>query len=950
MSVESIPVELVGRRTTPYSTPYTQAILVVPDLTPPLRAQDAAKPPRVAWGRLHPPTPGLKLGRARAMSDVPRSRTSLHNTDGDERGQNGRVINRKINTRKRARCTRNELQKNERLSSKVGGSTPMSVESIPVELVGRRTTPYSTPYTQAILVVPDLTPPLRAQDAAKPPRVAWGRLHPPTPGLKVVYDQCTLESIAERFDCHPERDATEEACRARGCCWRNAVLGPDIPSCFYPKDYVGYRVESIASHDEGVRIKLTRQTPSGIDDDVQSVDVSVVYYDRDSIVDSTRERFVPPLPEIPAKTFKGRRDYVVNATQCGSLSVHRLDDHNTALFNANLSRLVFTEYFLQLSTLMPSDVVYGLGEQWTALRRSVDWKRYYLFTRDGSPRPNSNLYGAHPFYVALETDGSSHGIYLHNINFIEVLLQPTPAGTFRSLGGVLDFFVFAGPTPGQVVQQYQRVVGFPAMPPYWALGFHLCRYGYRTLNKTREVMENNIRAGIPLDVQWNDIDYMKNWNDFTYDKHTYAGLPDFVAKVHEGGRHYVMIFDPGVSGSEIPGTYPPFDEGLEMDVFVKNVTSGIVYAKVWNYVSTVFPDFTHPNSSRYWTRQFRKFHDVVPFDGAWIDMNEPSNFYNGHENGCPRDQKVERPPYVPGPDPLCIRTLCMSDQHYASSHYNLHSVYSQLEARATYRPVRRGRDEVQRMSNVRGAHSIPERHDCDFLSFGMYGIPLAGADICGFAGNTTVELCARWQVLGAFYPFSRNHNEYSCEDQDPYSMGPEVVLATKNSLTVRYALLPYLYTLFYRSHVYGETVARPLFFEFPEDPRTHDIDEQFMWGSALLISPALYQGQTKVEAYVPRGTWYDIYDGGRFEQSAGGYRYFPAPIDKANVLVRGGHVVPMQEPAATTTVSVSLVTLLDAAQDHKYSVYNFTLAETLRIFDIAQFMDEDFSIAWFAES
>lgn len=855
-------------------------------------------------------------------------------------------------------------------------------------------------------------------------------------------DRCTFGSIAERFDCHPERNATEEACRARGCCWRNAMLEPHIPSCFYPKDYVGYRVERIASHDDGVRIKLTRQAPSGIDDDVQSVDVSVVYYDRDSvritIVDSTRERFVPPLPEIPAKTFKGRRDYVVNATQCGSLSVHRLDDHNTALFNANLSRLVFTEYFLQLSTLMPSDVVYGLGEQWTALRRSVDWKRYYLFTRDGSPRPNSNLYGAHPFYVALETDGSSHGIYLHNINFIEVLLQPTPAATFRSLGGVLDFFVFAGPTPGQVVQQYQRVVGFPAMPPYWALGFHLCRYGYRTLNKTREVMENNIRAGIPLDVQWNDIDYMKNWNDFTYDKDTYAGLPDFVAKVHEGGRHYVMIFDPGVSGSEMPGTYPPFDEGLEMDVFVKNVTGGIVYAKVWNYVSTVFPDFTHPNSSRYWTRQFRKFHDVVPFDGAWIDMNEPSNFYNGHENGCPRDQKVERPPYIPGPDPLCIRTLCMSDQHYVSSHYNLHSVYSQLEARATYRAlveIHQKRPFIisRATSSGQGAWSGHWSGDIEsswedmrlsipnFLSFGMYGIPLAGADICGFAGNTTVELCARWQVLGAFYPFSRNHNEYSCQDQDPYSMGPEVVLATKNSLTVRYALLPYLYTLFYRSHVYGETVARPLFFEFPEDPRTHDIDEQFMWGSALLISPALYQGQTKVEAYVPRGTWYDIYDGGRFEQSAGGYRYFPAPIDKANVLVRGGHVVPMQEPAATTTVSrknpIWLFVAprdqkaqgtmywddgesLDAAQDHKYSVYNFTLAEavltvrhvtrgsnvtltlggatvtgvevrphsvaivggrplafsyseaqqTLRIFDIAQFMDEDFSIAWFAES
>ncbi|XP_065281573.2 lysosomal alpha-glucosidase-like isoform X1 [Dermacentor albipictus] len=852
--------------------------------------------------------------------------------------------------------------------------------------------------------------------------------------------QCSLRSIADRFNCHPEHNATEKACHARGCCWRSgAVEGSDVPLCFFPKDYLGYRVVGIASHDEGVRIKLSRQTPSGIDDDVQTVDVGVVYYDRDTvritIVDTTRERFVPPLPEIPTRTFKGRRDYIVNASDCGVLSVHRLDEHNTTLFSANLSRLVFTDYFLQLSTLMPTDLVYGLGEQWTSLRRSVDWRRYYLFTRDGWPRPNINLYGAHPFYVALERGGSSHGIYLHNSNFIEVLLQPTSAATFRTLGGMLDFFVFAGPSPGHVVQQYQRVVGFPTMPPYWALGFHLCRYGYGTLNRTREIMEKNIQAGIPLDIQWNDIDYMDSLNDFTYDKDNYADLPDFVAKVHEGGRHYVMIFDPGVSGSEMPGTYPPLDEGLQMGVFVKNVTGGIVYAKVWNKVSTVFPDFTHPNSTRYWTRQFRRFHDTVPFDGAWIDMNEPSNRYDGHKDGCPRDQRVERPPYVPGHDPLSIHTLCMSDQHYLSSHYNVHSVYSQLEARATHRALVETRQKrpfiISRSTSPgQGAWSGHWSGDIqsswedlrlsipNVLSFGMYGIPLSGADICGFQGNTTVELCARWQVVGAFYPFARNHNSLSSKDQDPYSMGPEVVRATRIALTVRYAMLPYLYTLFYRSHVYGETVARALFFEFPEDPRTYDIEEQFMWGSALLISPALHKAQTEVEAYVPRGTWYDLNDGRRFEQPSGGFHYFSAPMDKVNILVRGGHLVPMQEPSVTTTMSrknpIWLFVApddqkkaqgamywddgesLDAVQKQAYSMYNFTLAKNLltvnhvnrgsndtltfggaivtgvdeqprsvrivggrplkfyyshvdqmlRIFDIAQPMDEDFSITW----
>ncbi|KAL3207319.1 hypothetical protein MRX96_052700 [Rhipicephalus microplus] len=125
---------------------------------------------------------------------------------------------------------------------------------------------------------------------------------------------------------------------------------------------------------------------------------------------------------------------------------------------------------------------------------------------------------------------------------MEALLQPTPAVTFRALGGVFDFFVFVGPTPSKVVQQYQRVVGFPAMPPYWSLGFHLCRYGYESLNNTRAVMQNNMLDGIPLDAQWNDIDSMERRNGFTYDTEAFAGLPEFVREVHAGGRRYILIF------------------------------------------------------------------------------------------------------------------------------------------------------------------------------------------------------------------------------------------------------------------------------------------------------------------------------------------------------------------------------------------------------------------------
>ena len=111
--------------------------------------------------------------------------------------------------------------------------------------------------------------------------------------------------------------------------------------------------------------------------------------------------------------------------------------------------------------------------------------------------------------------------------------------------------------------------------------------------------------------------------------------------------------------------------------------------------------------------------------------------------------------------------------------------------------------------------------------------------------DTTPELCKRWLQAGAFYTFSRSHNEISVQvEQDPGVWAenghPEVTDAARNALNVRYKLLPYLYTLFYRSHVFGEMVTRSLAFEYPTDKVALDVHEQFMWGSSMIISPFLY--------------------------------------------------------------------------------------------------------------
>lgn len=93
--------------------------------------------------------------------------------------------------------------------------------------------------------------------------------------------------------------------------------------------------------------------------------------------------------------------------------------------------------------------------------------------------------------------------------------------------------------------------------------------------------------------------------------------------------------------------------------------------------------------------------------------------------------------------------------------------------------------------------------------------------------------------LGSFYPFMRSHNDNESKDQDPASFSYEIQKIMRESLNIRYQLLPYMYTLFYQSHAFGQTVVRPLLFEFPSDLNTHSIDRQYLFGPALLISPVL---------------------------------------------------------------------------------------------------------------
>lgn len=757
---------------------------------------------------------------------------------------------------------------------------------------------------------------------------------PPPPVAK-----CDVIDNNQKFDCHPQTGANQKACEERGCCWAepkedinltvtNVNTTISVPHCYYPKDYALYKFVNLTVADFGATgyMKAVYSSPYPKDKQILKIDIK---YETETrlhikIYDPVIKRYEPPYPEVPimesaAKNIQYQVD--IDKNKIGFTVVRKSD--NKSIFDClNVGGFTYADQFLQLSAKLPTNFIYGLGEHRTNFLLDTNWQSLTFFNHDQPPTAQSNLYGSHPFYLAVEPNGKSSGVLLLNSNAMDIILQPSPAVTYRTIGGILDFYFFIGPTPSDVIEQFTELVGRPIIPPYWSLGFHLCRFGYNSLNNTKDILEKNQAVGIPLDVQWNDIDYMDKRNDFTYDTVNYKGLRKFVDNLHKDGLHYVVIMDPGISASEPKGTYPPYDEAIADDILVKDHTGqNPIIGKVWNRNLTAFPDFTNPKTVKYWINQIsRQQREQFKYDGLWIDMNEPSNFVDGSVSGCP-DDPLENPPYVPGVvgGKLTSHTLCMTAKHYIGQHYDVHNIFGLSEAVVTSFALTQITNKrpfvISRSTFVgQGKYSGTWTGDnyatwndmyqsiSDILNMNIFGIPLVGADICGFQKNTTVQLCQRWHQLGAFYPFSRNHNSIDCDAQDPVSLGTDVVNSARKALIIRYTLLPYLYTLFWQAHIKGDTVARPLFFEFPSDAETYKIDKQFLWGPALHIIPVLTEGMSYVKGYLPKSRWFDYYSGKEIINK-NVYITFPAPADTIPLLIRGGYILPTQIPAATTTLS-----------------------------------------------
>lgn len=468
----------------------------------------------------------------------------------------------------------------------------------------------------------------------------------------------------------------------------------------------------------------------------------------------------------------------------------------------------------------------------------------------------------------------------------------------------------------------------------WCAGFHQCRWGYHNLSVVEDVVENYQKAEIPLDVIWNDDDHMDAHKDFTLNPVNYPRpkLLAFLDRIHSIGMKYIVIIDPGIS---VNSSYGVHQRGMANDVFIKY--EGEPYlAQVWPGAVN-FPDFLNPKTVEWWGDEVRRFHELVPVDGLWIDMNEASNFCSGlckipKGKICPSGTgpgwiccldcknitktRWDDPPYKINASglqvPIGFKTIATSAVHYNGVlEYDAHSLYGFSQSIATHkallglegkRPfilsratfVGSGKYAAHWTGDNKGTWDDLKYSISTMLNFGIFGVPMVGSDICGFYPAPTEELCNRWIELGAFYPFSRDHANYYSPRQELYQW-ESVAKSARNALGMRYKLLPYLYTLNYEAHITGVPIARPLFFSFPDLKESYNVSTQFLLGSSVLVSPVLDKAKTKVNAFFPPGTWYSLFDMSQtIVLKEAQYLSLPAPLNVINVHLYQNTILPMQ--------------------------------------------------------
>ena len=524
---------------------------------------------------------------------------------------------------------------------------------------------------------------------------------------------------------------------------------------------------------------------------------------------------------------------------------------------------------------------YGLGDMTGFLNKKG--YAYELWNTD-NPMPHVDsfkaLYKSIPFMIAKQQD-SVYGIFMDNTCHLywDFGKESSDYYYFAADGGNLNYYFYAGDSIKEIVSAYTAMTGTVPIPQMWTLGYHQSRWGYESNRDILEVAEKMRECEIPCDAIHFDIDYMEQFKVFTFNREKYGEPEELMRTLADKGFKAVAILDPGVKVEE---RYEIYEEGKKNDYFAVKQDGEIYTNAVWPG-EAAYPDFGRTKVRQWWIEKEKRLVDYG-FRGIWNDMNEPAGF----DGEIPSD-------------------IIFCDEDKKSTHAQMHNVYGHLMSKAAYEGLQK-HDKKRPFVITRACYAGSQRYTSTWTgdnhsiwthlqmaipqlcNLGMSGMGFSGTDIGGFGSDATSELLIRWMQLGCFSPLCRNHSSKVGIYQEPWQFDENTCQIYKKFVELRYRLLPYIYDCFCNMGKTGIPVMRPVVMEYEDDPNTWELNDEFMLGDRILISPVITQGSRKKMVYLPKGDWIDYETG---EMMTGPVYFIKnAPLDVCPIYVKAGTILP----------------------------------------------------------
>ena len=502
---------------------------------------------------------------------------------------------------------------------------------------------------------------------------------------------------------------------------------------------------------------------------------------------------------------------------------------------------------------------------------------------------------------------------------------------WSEMGDQIDYYFVYGGNADRTVRGYRRLTGKSPVLPEWAMGFWQSRQRYRTQDELLSTVKGYRDRNIGLDMIVMDWFYWRedDWGGHVFDSARFENPKAMLDSVHAMDAHLLL--------SVWPKFYLTTKHFKELDaiggIYRRAVEDSLRDWVGKGYMGS-FYDAYNPDARKLYWKQISETLLPLGIDAWWLDSVEP-DIQSNHDINYRKA--------------LCGPTYLGSSTRYFNA-------YPLMNAKAVYDGLKEDRPEKRPVILTRSGFAGSQRYNAIIwsgdigtcwedmkaqisagLNFSMSGLPYWTQDIGGFCvkrkffeakeGTPEMdewrELNVRWHQWGMFAPIYRSHGEFPY--REVWNIAPEWTPAFKSitdCISLRYRLMPYIYSLAARTYLDDYTIMRPLVMDFADDAMALDISDQFMFGDSFMVCPVYTYKARSREVYLPEGGWYDYSDGKFIE---GGKTFTAdAPYDRSPLYVRAGSIIPMGPDIkyAMQPDGGKLDIIVYAGADGTFSLYN----------------------------